>query len=191
MAQAQSQSQTPATQQSRSSGSTAPATTTGRRSNGGRSLQTRTGGRDPVMMLRSDIDRAFDSFWRTFDLPMKGLVNSALLSGDVMPVNMRETDDAVEITAELPGFEPDEIDVTATDNTITIRAEGETDQDVSDNGYILHERRIARFERTMPLPDNVDPEAIQASYRNGVLTLSIPKTSDANNGSRRIAVQSG
>jgi HSP20 family protein len=188
---AQSQSQIPATQQSRGSGSSAPATTTGRSGNGGRGLQTRSGGRDPVTMLRSDIDRALDSFWRTFDLPMMGLINSALLSGEVMPVNMRETDDAVEITAELPGFEPDEIDVVVTDGGVTIRAEGETDQDVADNGYILHERRIARFERTVPLPDDVDAEAIRASYRNGVLTLSIPKTSDANDGSRRIAVQSG
>ncbi|WP_170937192.1 MULTISPECIES: Hsp20/alpha crystallin family protein [Rhodomicrobium] len=187
---AQTQSQTPATQQSRNGGSNAPATTAGQSGSGGRGMQTRSGGRDPVTMLRSDIDRVLDSFWRGFDLPMMGLVNSALLSGDTMPINMRETDKEVEITAELPGFEPDEIDVMVTDGAVTIRAEGETSQDVSDNGYIIHERRVARFERTLPLPDNVDPEAIQASYRNGVLTLSIPKTSDSDNGSRRIAVQS-
>jgi HSP20 family protein len=95
----------------------------------------------------------------------------------------------VEITAELPGFEPDEIDVTASEDSITIRAEGESETDETGNGYILHEREVAQFERTLPLPDGIDPESIQAMYRNGVLRILIPKTVDARNSNRRIPVQ--
>ncbi len=134
---------------------------------------------DPVFLLRSDIDRAIESFWRAFDLPLPGLANTALLNGDIMPVNMRETDKEVEITAELPGLEPDEIDVVVSDDSITIRAEGAAERDESGNGYILHEREVARFERTIPIPDGVDPEGVQATYRNGVLRVVIPKTADS------------
>jgi HSP20 family protein len=142
-------------------------------------------------MLRSDIDRAIESFWRAFDLPLPGLSNTSLLSGDIMPVNMRETDKEVEITAELPGLEPDEIDVVVSDDSITIRAEGDAEREESGNGYILQEREVASFERTIPIPDGVDPEGVQATYRNGVLRVLIPKTADAQNANRRIPVQSG
>jgi HSP20 family protein len=155
-----------------------------------RDLQPRRG-TDPVVSLRSDIDRAIDSFWRTFNLPLPGLANSSLISGDFMPVNMRETDREMEITADLPGFEPDEIDVTISDDSVTIRAEGEAERDESGNGYILHEREEASFERTIPIPEGVDPEGVQATYRNGVLRILIPKTADAQNANRRIPVQSG
>jgi len=155
-----------------------------------RDLQPRRGS-DPVFMLRSDIDRAIDSFWRAFDLPLPGLSNTSLLSGDTMPVDMRETDKEVEITAELPGFEPDEIDVTLSDDSVTIRAVGSAEHDESGNGYILHEREVARFERTIPIPDGVDPEGVHATYRNGVLRVMIPKRADAQNANRRIPVQSG
>jgi HSP20 family protein len=155
-----------------------------------RDLQSRSSS-DPVFMLRSDIDRAIDSFWRAFDMPIPGLSNTSLLSGDVMPVNIRDMDNQVEITAELPGLEPDEIDVTVSDDSITISADAVTERDDSGNGYILQEREVASFERTIPLPDGVDPEGVQASYRNGVLRITLPKTADAQNANRRVPVQSG
>jgi HSP20 family protein len=73
---------------------------------------------------------------------------------------------------------------------LTISAEKKAAHEVDENGYILRERSFGRIERTLPLPDGMNADAAQASFKSGVLTVTIPKTSQCEGGSKRIAVQS-
>jgi HSP20 family protein len=104
------------------------------------------------------------------------------------PVNLYETADGYMLTAELPGLEPKDVDLSIEGNRVTLR--GERKIEVPDDKQTsLHrrERQSGIFRRTVELPQQADPEKAQAVYRNGVLWLHIPKAPEAQ--PRRIAVQ--
>lgn len=100
-------------------------------------------------------------------------------TGEWMPaVDVVEKDDKFEIKAELPGLKEDEIDVSMTDNTITIRGEKKTDCEVKEEDYFQSECFYGSFYRTIPLPSNIDKEKIEADYKSGILEISVPKTAE-------------
>jgi HSP20 family protein len=146
--------------------------------------------RDPVAALQNDVNRAFDDFLRLFNVPFSGLPASFLDTGSGFQVDVAETDKEVKVSAELPGMDDADIDVKVSDGTLVIRGEKKTDREVDENGYILRERSFGRFERTLPLPDGIDADAAQAHFKSGVLTVTIPKTAEAQSGSKRIPVRS-
>ena len=90
---------------------------------------------------------------------------------------MRRGDDIV-VHAELPGMKPDDVDVSITDGMLTIRGERKEASESSDGGYIVKERRYGSFERSIVLPDGVDPAAITADFKNGVLEVTVPKAAE-------------
>ncbi|MEA2782883.1 MAG: hypothetical protein QOK29_4427 [Rhodospirillaceae bacterium] len=149
------------------------------------------GGGDPLGALQSEINRVFDSFWRGFDLPMLGGGAADLGSENLPRVDVRDTGQAIEVVAELPGMEPGDIDISFSDGALTIRGEKRSEREEQDRGYVVRERRFGLVERTVSLPDGIDFDAAQASFRNGVLTITIPKTAQAQSALRRIPVQRG
>jgi HSP20 family protein len=152
----------------------------------------REGGGDPLGALQSEINRVFDSFWRGFDLPMLGGGGAADLGNENLPrVDVRDTGQAIEVVAELPGMEPGDIEVSFSDGALTIRGEKRSEREDQDRDYVIRECSYGAIERTVPLPDGIDFDAAQASFRNGVLTITIPKTADAQAAVRRIQVQRG
>ena len=103
-------------------------------------------------------------------------------------VNLYETADGYVLTAELPGLEPKDVDLSIEGNRVTLR--GERKIEVPDDKHTslhLRERQSGIFRRTVELPAQADPDKAQALYRNGVLWLRIPKAPEAQ--PRRIAVQ--
>jgi HSP20 family protein len=86
--------------------------------------------------------------------------------------------------------EEGDIDVRVSDGMLTISAEKKAAREVDDNGYLLRERSFGRVERTLPLPEGLDPDAAQASFKDGVLIVTIPKSTEAQADSKRIPVQS-
>ena len=145
-------------------------------------------GADPVGSLQSDINRAFELFWRGVDLPPAGAWS--LAAGSTLPkVDVSETDKAVEIKAELPGLEPDDIEVSIADGAVAIRGQKKAEREAKEKDYVLRERSVGIIERTVPLPDGLDTDAAEASFKNGVLTLTIPKTPEAQAAVRRIPVK--
>ncbi|MDB5402780.1 MAG: hypothetical protein QOD93_2566 [Acetobacteraceae bacterium] len=150
---------------------------------------SRSGG-DPVVALQGNVNRAFDDFLRLFPIPLTGWQTLPVEQGGAFQIDVVETDKDVKVMAELPGVEEGDIDVRVSDGVLTIAAEKKAGRDVEEDGYILRERSFGRLERTVTLPDEVNSDAAQASFKAGVLTVTIPKTRQAQDDSKRVPVQS-
>jgi HSP20 family protein len=148
------------------------------------------GGRDPVAALQSDVNRAFDDFLRVIPMPFSGWASSFPDSGSRIPVDVTENDKEMKVTAELPGMDETDIDVRVNDGMLIIAGEKKTDREINEDGYVLRECSVGRVERALPLPEGVDADAVQANFKRGVLTLTIPKKPDAQGGAKRIPVRS-
>jgi HSP20 family protein len=94
-------------------------------------------------------------------------------------MDVAENEDAVIVKAELPGTKPDDIEISVQGNTLTISGEKKEESEDRREGYYHTERRYGRFQRVVSLPNDVDPEKIEATHREGVLTVSLPKTEAA------------
>ena len=92
-----------------------------------------------------------------------------------LALDVAEKDDAYIVKASLPGVNPEDVDITLTDNVLTIRGETKGDQDIKEENYHLRERHFGSFTRSVTLPNAVNPEKIEAVNENGVLTLTLPK----------------
>lgn len=147
--------------------------------------------RDPIDTLRSDINRAFEGLWRMFDLPVSTIRDGSIGALDLSRIDVREADKEIEVTAELPGFEASDIDVRAADGALTIRGEHKEERDVTEQGYLRRERHIGRVERVLPMPAGLDPDAARATFKNGILTVVVPKSAEAEKGVKRVAVHQG
>jgi HSP20 family protein len=148
--------------------------------------------RDAVAALQNDVNRAFADFLRSSNVPFSPFAGwpGSFLDNSGVQVDVAETDKEVKVSAELPGVDEADIDVRVSDGMLVISAEKKADREIDENGYILHERSFGRVERIVPLPDGIDANAAQASFKSGVLTVTIPKTAQAQSGAKRIPVRS-
>lgn len=105
------------------------------------------------------------------------------------PIDIYETADAYRVVAELPGFNPDEVDVTVNEGTLTIKGERKFYNEVNEESFHRIERRFGAFQRLVSLPQQVQAEKVEASFDKGVLTVSIPKAEQAK--PRRIEIKAG
>lgn len=152
---------------------------------------TRDRDRDPIRALQADVDSAFGNFWSLVSFPMPQAVLDAF-SDDGEPdfkIDVRDNGKEVEIIAELPGFEEDDIEITAGQDSITIRAEHEEQREERDATAVVLERNIGVLERTIPLPEGAMPDKAAARFKNGALTLVIPKTAESRTGRKKIEIQ--
>ena len=94
-------------------------------------------------------------------------------------VDIFEEENRYELTADLPGIQKEDVKVEVRDNVLTLRGEKKMEEERKDKNYRLSERYYGEFTRTFTLPENVDRNAIDAEYKDGVLHLSIPKTEKA------------
>lgn len=148
---------------------------------------------DPFMPFRRQMNRLFDDFltgpmWPR--LPMA--VPAPVLELIVTPqIEVSETEKEIQVTAELPGIDPSEVEVSLVDDVLTIRGEKQQQQK-SDHeqgrDYHLTERSYGTFARYLRLPFHADPDKIQASFKDGVLTVVIPKPEEMQQKVHRIAV---
>jgi len=94
------------------------------------------------------------------------------------PVDIHETEDAVVVTAALPGVRPDDVEITITGQTLTIRGEVTPEEGVDHDRYLYRERRYGRFGRQFQIPIRVRGDGAEASFESGLLTLHIPKAEE-------------
>lgn len=137
---------------------------------------------EPFTQLRSEVDRLFESF--PFRLPPLKLGRFAA----VPALEMTETGKAYKITAEIPGIDPNDVEVTFEDGLLRIAGEKKEEREENERGYRLSERSYGAFERIVELPSAADPDKIDAKFKNGVLTVSIKKTGKDKSNVRRISI---
>lgn len=131
--------------------------------------------------LFEEIDRYFDEPFAMLRRPFAQQDNWGL------SLDVAEEDNNYVVKASLPGMKPEDIDVTLTDNVLTIKGEMKKDDEVKEENYFLRERRYGAFSRSVTLPAAVDPNQIEAHYDQGVLTLRLPKSEAVR--PKRISIQ--
>lgn len=140
---------------------------------------------DDAFTARREFDRILD---RVLATPYLATGTSGVWSP---VVDVREDKDAIRVHAELPGMNPEDVDVSVENGVLTIA--GEKKQELEHGGgesdYHLVERRYGRFERSFQVPTSVDAGAVSARFENGVLTVRLPKTEAAK--PRRVQVEVG
>jgi len=142
---------------------------------------------DPYFRLQHEMNRLFDDAFAGFGLPaaFRGGADEARLPR----LDLHEAAHAIEIEAELPGVEEKDIDVQISDTLLTIRGEKKFERkDEKGGDYRVVERSFGEFSRSVTLPFAVDPDAVEASFKNGVLKLTLPKPPEAQTRTRRIAI---
>lgn len=135
-----------------------------------------------MMTMRDITDRMLDKF---FDEP----VSEYRSANWGLALDVAENEDEFIVKASVPGINPDDLDITVTKNTLTIKGEMRHEEETEEERYHLRERRYGRFARSITLPTSVDSDRIEANYENGVLSLHLPKTEEMK--PKRIEVRSG
>lgn len=141
---------------------------------------------NPVFSLQRDVNRIFEDFWKRLDQPF-GAFGRWDTGGPRMDVT--ETESAIEVSVELPGIDQKDVDVSLTNSALTIKGEKKSEQEESKKGYHLLERSYGSFYRSIPLPSGVDEDKVAAQFKNGVLTVTLPKTEEALPRVRKIEVK--
>lgn len=131
-----------------------------------RTLSSRIRDTDPFYDLRREMERLFEPDW-FFKR------ENLLLSPSI---EVKESDKELIITAELPGVDEKDIDVSLSNNTLTIKGEKKAEREEKGDNYYVSERSYGNFSRSFTLPYEVDQDAIEARFSKGVLTLTFPKS---------------
>jgi HSP20 family protein len=146
--------------------------------------QARTDWISPMGWLRNEIDRLFEDFGR----PSRSAFSFGV-SATNPAMELKDEEKAYRLTAELPGLGDKDVDISVADGVITIAGEKKEEKSEKDNGYVLSERRYGSFRRQLALPSDVNPDAIKASFKDGVLTVNLPKDENAKPRERKIAIE--
>jgi len=127
-----------------------------------------------LSMLRHEIDRLFDS-------PLNALTSNSqqFLNGWLPTVDLYEDRDHLVIKAELPGMKKEDIDISLHSDVLTLSGERKEEETFDKAETYRAERFLGRFQRTLTLPVAVDASKVQASYKDGILTVTLPKAEEA------------
>jgi len=128
----------------------------------------------------TELNRIRNEIFRIFEDPF-GLASAAstLFEGWTPPVDVYEEKDKITVRAELPGMKKEDIEVTVVGDTLTITGERKQEQEKREGETYRSERYLGRFQRSITLPAEVDQNKIQATYKDGLLTVSLNKTEQA------------
>src|SRR3984893_11470391 len=146
-----------------------------------RSPATRSDSLSPVVSLHREMNRLFDEVFGGFDASRLWGGRGAWPSVDV-----EETEKEYRVTAELPGLEERDVEVLLQDGLLTVRGEKKLETDARDRSY--SERFYGRFERQITLDRDVNDGAVNATFKNGVLTVTVPKNARAGERTKRIPI---
>ncbi|MDH3236624.1 MAG: Hsp20/alpha crystallin family protein, partial [Alphaproteobacteria bacterium] len=156
----------------------------------------------PLETIRQDIESMFERYlrnwpnvgqllhWPEFE-PFRSLEIPERLKhwGATPRIDVSETDKSYELTAEIPGMEEKDVEVTLTENMLTINGEKHEEREEKEKNYHVRERRYGSFHRTFTVPPDVDANKISAQFAKGVLTVNLPKTKKPRGKRRQISIR--
>ncbi|HWP26838.1 MAG TPA: Hsp20/alpha crystallin family protein [Xanthobacteraceae bacterium] len=140
---------------------------------------------NPFLALHREVNRLFDDVFRGFDLTPFSSDRFFDRAMGWPNIEVSETDKDVKVIAELPGLDEKDVQVELSDGVLVIK--GEKRADTEDKDRLISERFYGRFERRIPI-DEVDEDKVTASFKNGVLTVTLPKSVQAQQKVKRIAI---
>lgn len=121
-----------------------------------------------------------NTLFRNFDSVLNRFFDDGFDTGSSTPaVDVHEDENQFTLEAEMPGMTDKDVDINVENNMLTISSKKEEEKEEEKKGYVLKERRRSSFSRSFMLPKNVDAGKIEASMKNGVLNLTIPKAEEA------------
>lgn len=135
-----------------------------------------------------EFDRLFDRMNRSFGVDPWTRESVGEVHTGGIAVDVAEVDDAIVVTADVPGYDREELDLTVADDILTIVAEHEEAEEAKSDDYVRRERRASSMRRSISLPAAVDADAASASYTNGVLTVTLPRLEPGEQG-HHIAIE--
>jgi HSP20 family protein len=151
----------------------------------------------PFESLREEVDRLFEDFGRGFGrfpfghtgLALEPFWRSEGTFGPALPAfDVVEKESAFQISAELPGLDEKDVEVTLADDVLTIKGEKKEEKEEKDKNYYRSERRFGSFQRVFELPPGIDQGKIEASFQKGVLKVVLPKSAEAQKKAKKIAI---
>jgi HSP20 family protein len=140
---------------------------------------------NPFLTLHREMNRLFDDVFRGFDVTPFGGDRFLDRAMGWPNIEVSETEKDVKVTAELPGLEEKDVEVELANGVLAIKGEKKTETE--DKGRLFSERYYGRFERRIPI-DDIEEDKVSASFKNGVLTVTLPKSQKAQQKVKRIAI---
>lgn len=143
-------------------------------------------GSDPLLSLHREMDRLFDDALRGFGTRFSDLAPFSG-TGGWPSVEISETETELRVTAEIPGLEEKDVEILLDNDMLTLR--GEKRSETEDKAKQFSERYYGRFERRIPLGYEVEADKVDARFNNGVLTITLPKSPEAQSRAKRIEIK--
>jgi HSP20 family protein len=141
---------------------------------------------DPVRSLHRAVNQLFNDFFVSFDLAPFGMLEGGTFAPSI---NMHEDDKNIRITAELPGMDAESIEINLSRDSLTLAGEKRAEKEESSQESYYMERTFGSFRRTIPLPAVIDRDKAEAEFKNGVLTITLPKLAAPTEEVRKIKIR--
>lgn len=148
------------------------------------------GNDNPLVTLQHSMNKLFEDFSTGFSNMDLGWPKESTFGHFVPKINMNEDEKSIEITAEIPGVDEKDIQVTLNNDILTIKGEKKSETETKDKGVHRSERVYGYFHRSIALPAEVEFANISATFKNGVLFLKCPKSPKAQSNVKKIEIQS-
>lgn len=149
----------------------------------------------PAAQFHQEIDRMFDHFLRGFGHPSLGLGRelASLSQTDWLKptLDIAAGEKEYTICVELPGVDEKDVQLELLDETLVIKGEKKQEKEEKEKNYYRMERSYGSFQRVLSLPEDAEHEGIGAAYKNGILTITVPRKTGPKKESRQIAIQNG
>jgi HSP20 family protein len=144
---------------------------------------------NPYLSLQHDMNRVFDNFFRSFDTGFMSPF-SEMSEGLFQPkVEVKESANDLRVSVELPGIDDKDLDVSITDDALTISGEKREEKEENTRGYYRMERSYGSFHRRIPFPCSIDTNKAEATFKKGVLNVTLPKTAEAKQNVKKISIK--
>lgn len=144
--------------------------------------------RDPFLSLHREVNRLFDDAFRSFDTRLPGFGTTGSLGAGWPSVEISDNDKEIKVTAEVPGLAEKDVEVFLSEGVLTLK--GEKRSETEDKEKQFSERFYGHFERRISVGSEVEEDKVSARFKNGVLTVTLPKTAKAQPQVKRIEVKS-
>jgi HSP20 family protein len=142
---------------------------------------------DPFQPLHRDMDRLLDGFFQGFDLDFFGGRTRSFSPN----IEVKENDKEIRVLAELPGLDEKDIDLSITDNELTISGEKKEENESKGKDHYIRERSYGSFNRVIPLYSEVEAEKAEARFKKGLLSIILPKTAKEVEAKKKINIKTG